>query len=560
MGSTSNYTSVQEIRRRFVYDSKDDGISRSYIFGYERDNPSYEFLKTRIFCEKTTQSTSEETVYTLNLDHAKRFFVERLTGCSLEELERVYTKVTQQLLFNIFTISEDVDVCVAFETMNNRGKPLSYLELLKNRLIYLSLKFDTESYEKDKLRRAINDCWKAIYHNLGRNKERPLDDDRFLLNHYVIYFGNEFVGEHSQDEVRRYGRLLRADYASHLLETKFIAANVTENANSGDKIELKDVYDYVSSLQQHVDCWYRIFNPQDSEFSAETRSWLERLNRLGKGTHLPLVMVALDKGADTVKCQQLLKSIERRQFLSSFYGYMYLDREDIHEYSVVRWAIKLDRGEISIEEVIKQISESTNEFLKRASFVDDVARSFKSGGFYRWSKIRYFLYEYNQSLQNRSKTMRRKIEWMEFCEHPSDYISVEHIYPQRARHEYWKSRFGQFTSKQRSALRHSLGNLLPLSKPKNASLSNKPFPDKVDGKKDVVVGYRYGCYAENEVTECMEWTPDEILKRGIRLLEFMEERWDFKLGERSKKIQVLGLPFLEKKPRAKKSSKSPSDT
>jgi hypothetical protein len=38
------------------------------------------------------------------------------------------------------TISEDVDVCVAFETMNNRGKPLSYLELLKNRLIAIAQK------------------------------------------------------------------------------------------------------------------------------------------------------------------------------------------------------------------------------------------------------------------------------------------------------------------------------------------------------------------------------------------------------------------------------------
>ncbi|QJQ96332.1 MULTISPECIES: DUF262 domain-containing protein [Halomonadaceae] len=35
-----NYTSISEIKRKFLWDSKDDGISRSYIFGYEKDNPS----------------------------------------------------------------------------------------------------------------------------------------------------------------------------------------------------------------------------------------------------------------------------------------------------------------------------------------------------------------------------------------------------------------------------------------------------------------------------------------------------------------------------------------
>ena len=41
-------------------------------------------------------------------------------------------------MFNVYEISDDFDVFVAFETMNNGGKRLSNLELLKNRLIYLT--------------------------------------------------------------------------------------------------------------------------------------------------------------------------------------------------------------------------------------------------------------------------------------------------------------------------------------------------------------------------------------------------------------------------------------
>jgi hypothetical protein len=52
-----NYTSSDEIRKKFIYDSKDDGISRSYIFGYEKDNPSYEFRNHSVAA--TTQNENQ---------------------------------------------------------------------------------------------------------------------------------------------------------------------------------------------------------------------------------------------------------------------------------------------------------------------------------------------------------------------------------------------------------------------------------------------------------------------------------------------------------------------
>lgn len=59
-----NYNTLDEIRKKFVFDSKDEGISRSYMFGYEKDNPSYEFLKTKIFLETSDLSeTPQETIY-----------------------------------------------------------------------------------------------------------------------------------------------------------------------------------------------------------------------------------------------------------------------------------------------------------------------------------------------------------------------------------------------------------------------------------------------------------------------------------------------------------------
>lgn len=545
-----NYTDKVDIQRKFIFDSKDDGISRSYVFGYEKDNPSYEFLKTRVFCEKSSTATAQETVYTHNLISAKQFFSDCVACLSRDELESLYRKITQHLLFNIFTITEDVDVCVAFETMNNRGKPLSYLELLKNRLIYLSLKFSEPDYELNKLRRAINDCWKAIYHNLGRNKENPLDDDRFLLTHYIVYFGKAILDEAQADEPMRYRRLARADYASDLLEKRFIPKNVSVDAAQEVRISLSDVYQYVSSLQEAVEMWYKMFNPFASGLSTDTQVWLDKLNRQGLDSVQPVVLVFLQRVSVESTRIAFLQALERYLFIRYLGGMggMYFRRmpyfADIDP-QIVQFAIDLSSEKITGEKVIRTLSELTNSLLKERNIIKELPYRFRSEGFYGWSGIRYFLFEYNLELQKRSKTERPKIFWPEFTERKADFVSIEHIYPQQARHKYWTEQFGGLTQKKREALRNSLGNLLPLSKPKNSSLSNKPFPEKVEGKGDPVVGYRYGCYAENEVAKAVDWTPQEILKRGLTMLGFMEKRWGLELGDEHQKKQILGIDFLK---------------
>ena len=110
-------------------------IIKTYKFSYEVDNPSFKFLKHKIF-EEPNSGTIQETFYTLNLENSKNFFKENLLNFyeknGLKEIEQLFKKLTQNLKFNVYEISDDFDVFVAFETMNNRGKKLSNLELLTN--------------------------------------------------------------------------------------------------------------------------------------------------------------------------------------------------------------------------------------------------------------------------------------------------------------------------------------------------------------------------------------------------------------------------------------------
>ena len=97
-------TKISDIKRDYIVIEKSNGIQRSYVFGYEKDNPSYEFLKTKIFNEHSSSNQWQETIYTQNLENAKKFFVDNLLEIPenerLEKLEVIFRKVTKNLLFD----------------------------------------------------------------------------------------------------------------------------------------------------------------------------------------------------------------------------------------------------------------------------------------------------------------------------------------------------------------------------------------------------------------------------------------------------------------------------
>ena len=138
--SLKEITAKYILRKRPSHDRLPDHIT-TYLFGYEADNPSAAYLKHMVFGEPNG-GTILETYYTKNLENAKRFFVKNLNELfesdGIEGVEFLFCKLTQYLKFNLHEIQDDYDVFVAFETMNNRGKKLTHLELLKNRLIYLT--------------------------------------------------------------------------------------------------------------------------------------------------------------------------------------------------------------------------------------------------------------------------------------------------------------------------------------------------------------------------------------------------------------------------------------
>ena len=164
-------------------------------------------------------------------------------------------------------------------------------------------------------------------------------------------------------------------------------------------------------------------------------------------------------------------------------------------------------------------------------------------GFYSWKAIKYFLYIYDLSLAQ-TKAERQIDPDEYFRVDQRDSFSVEHIFPQKGTDAYWTKRFGRLTEQKRKILNGSLGNLLPLSRRINSSLQNYAFTTKTErylkGSKSEELVARY----PDGINLQTEWTPDFILKRGMAMLNFMEEEFEFKFPNDMYRKTLLGLDFM----------------
>ena len=553
------YDTLKDVVAKYIYQSRPPmNQITTYLFGYEVDNPSADYLRYKIFGEPYS-GTVNETYYTKNLKFAKSFFRENLTALyeneGIEGINNLYLKLTMKLMFNIHEIDDDYDVFVAFETMNNRGKKLTNLELLKNRLIYLTTLYSDEKFdemEKSHLRKQINDAWKEVYFQLGRNENVPLSDDDFLRAHWTIYFA---YSRRKGDDYIRF--LLNKFSAKNIFEKKTVLmselpdgyvmdTDYEEEDDVGDtemetievsKLAPTEIADYVNSLKNMAKYWYDTFFPAQSEnLTKEEQIWVDKLNRIGIGYFRPLVTVIISRRDFSPEERiESFEAIERFIFICFRLGNFNASFCSSDYYRASR---SLYLNEMTLEDLVADIVETTDANIEYAipNFVTKIEKHFSNDrGFYDWNSIHYFLYEYETSLVQKNN-IDRIGSWEMFTKTEKDKVSIEHILPQTPSKYYWQNQYRQFTDEEVEMLAGALGNLIPLSQRVNSSLQNDSFYDKKTTKSGRR-GYENGCHSEIEVAKYNDWTAENIYTRSKKLLEFMENRWEFSFN--SKQLDKL---------------------
>lgn len=556
------FDNIRDIKAKYISRKRPpENLIITYMFGYENDNPSAEYLKYKVLGQEYG-GTIKETYYTKNLKYAKEFFGKELQAYyekkGIEGINELYRKLTLKLMFNIHEIKDDYDVFVAFETMNNRGKRLTNLELLKNRLIYLTTLYSSDIFDetnKIALRQRINETWSEVYYQLGRNENNLLSDDEFLRAHWIMYYS--------------YSRKRGDDYIKFLLR-KFSHKSIFENIievgpdeeeptvlmsdqQDDDDMEIdssqkivtdeflhpEEIIDYVNSLKETAEYWYYTFYPEKCpDITEEEQVWIEKLNRIGIGYFRPIVAVSLIPKLEYSKDERIAfyKAVERFIFITFR---MAMSQSSYKSSDYYRKTRDVYMGNMSLSDVTEDLTNTTNENAADAVrvFITKMNKRFISQeGFYSWRELRYFLYEYEYSLASKYKL--DKLSWADLTKVVKDKITVEHILPQTPTKLYWRNNFRQFTPEEIKTLSVSLGNMLPLSQSINSKLQNDSFDDKK------ARGYSNGCHCEVEISKEDSWDAKHIYDRGMKLLSFMESRWDFKFEDTKQKEDLLHISFV----------------
>ena len=566
--------SLEAVINRYLFKTKPTGDQyRTYKFGYTVDNPSYEYLRHKIFNEDGSPSI-EETFYTLNLRNAKLYFYEQLkelyAESGIDGLQEIYKKLTKRFLFNEYVIKDEFDVFVAFETMNNRGKRLSDLELLKNRLIYLTTLYsddELDAAERKSLRDAINAAWKEVYYQLGRNDKRPLNDDDFLKAHWIMYFqysrkkGNDYIKFllDEQFSPQKVHKKVEREVVLEMPEEQRTDFEIDETDNdNGDPEETVvearallqpvEIKSYVNSLKESAVHWFNSHYPHlATELADEEKNALDRLNRIGMGYFRPLVMSVFKNEKDTTKRTEFLDHVERFTFIVFRLSQARSNYRDSEFYNASR---EFNKKELTLEQIKTKLDVATeycfndDGTFNSKYFYDYLYKRFNSGGksgYYGWHGLRYFLYEYELNLLSQSR--QKKVSWEDLLKTPKDKVSIEHVFPQTPT-DNWQKAFSSVDQQDYHLYSGSVGNLLLLSMSINASLQNDDFdykkkPKLNDAGEKIRNGYSDGSHSEIAVSQNDHWTPEEIKERGQNLLSFMEDRWSFRFKDEQTKSDLL---------------------
>lgn len=519
-----SFESKTSLINKYIFTENESLGYKSYIFGYHKDNPSYEFLKREIFEQQQIQINKdlEETTYTNNLFTTKDFFSKKIRSLSLQEKNNLFDKVTKQLRFDFKVLDKELDIFIVFETMNNRGKPLSNLEKLKNRLIYLSTLLDEEASIKKELRNDINENWKIIYKYLGLNKERKLDDDSFLQNHWIVFY--------------RYERREPEFYANDIFDRIFTSQQIFKK-----EIGNKEIKIYIDSIAKAVKQWFVMFNPSHPHAlelaeSKELLYWLKKQNIVGYKAFQPLIMSALLVEGDITLKTELVKNTEAYVFLIFNVS---ARRSNTGTYHFNAKANELYKGDLTIREIIDDLkfwiygTDEVSGYFDRDNFFNflkDLFQRDATTGYADWKYLKYLLYEFEFSLND----LKAK-ENMFFS---YNALNVQNIMPFNPVKMCWKEQISLYTKREKKYLTGSLGNFI-LTKHKNSYSDDLCF-------QEMSKILNIGLLNELEASEYEQWNYDAILERGLKILSFVEKRWNISLGNESHKKELLFLDF--KKP------------
>ena len=426
-----------------------------------------------------------------------KYFLDRIdkemsgkgTEASISFLLGKYEKVKQAMLVKI-EVSSHSDAYVLFESLNNRGTPLTALDLMKNLIMARA--------ESNKL--TVDDCFNRWQQLLGNLSDDYAVQERFFRQYYNAF-------KHKLNE----------PFMSKKEKKKDPLGTVATRSNLLNIFEALINKDLPTFLDDILACGeiYSWLILQDENETTYKRA-LEDLDHIqGAPSYLLLMYLIKNKEALDINDNQINKLIH---LLAKYFV-----RRNITDYPNTRDLSRIFMDIISKIEDEKLVGEAVMEAIKdvlsssnNCASDEQLEKSLK-GDVYKDNvgATRYILCKLAESAMTQES-------WTDLWKRTDKNVfvwTIEHIFPEGDNiPQCWVDMIANgdrdLANKYREDYTHKIGNLTITGY--NSTLSNKSFAEKRDRKsKDGqrFIGYKNGLEINKEIAQKQQWTIDDIKKR-----------------------------------------------
>lgn len=408
---------------------------------------------------------------------AYQFFLKRLVSMQQgqdENVEGVTTaEVVRALLDGLECVSVVADasdnVHRIFESLNNRGQPLTQADLIRN-YVFMRLSSNAEDFHEY--------TWKPL-------------EERFSADELTQLFWLDLVRDRPTITQRQ---------------------TYVEQQKKLHKVSTAGLKKEIDKVVQAGALWDRILRPE-GEPSKPVRNRLERLKEWKTTTVWPVLMFLLeerDRGAAT--------SAEVAR------GMRYLESYFVRRVVIGRATDNMNRVLLAAPQSMRESDDPVDLALRR--YLSGENKHWATDDELRREVGTKAFYNHGKAFQ---KTLI--LSWLELELAGGEYVladdfTVEHVMPQTPT-AAWRAEVksgaapGENVDLLYSGLVNTLGNLTLARSGRNSQMGNKSFADK----KAVLAKHGSGLQMTKEITKKHHWRPDDIRKRSAVMVERIIKTW-----------------------------------
>ena len=408
-----------------------------------------------------------------------------------------FLKSVEKLEVMEFVENSEGDAIRIFQTVNDRGKPLSNMEKAKSLLIYFS-----NRYLNKKLDNQINDCFSDIFEiyddikhlgeelNINLIKNKEFNEDNLMRYHFVSY------SDENYDPT-----------ASYVLQ--FLKNKLTGYRNSNKSDNYLEIENFINSYSKSLKSFFENCKNVIERAKNESRYFKLFVILNLSATLYPLVIKLESLGLLDVNLQR-----------ESFEKFTFYDLIELIEVRVYKTRGTDPKADIS--RLIFNIDNKNNIDIENYLFWFNskwMPKEEFQAHLFSWifgnRALNHIFINYCEHLQN------EEYKISELKELINKNPNIEHVLSQTPT---FAPRTMGFKNKEDFIdYEHTLGNLTILERNLNSSIQNKSPIDKVETYSKSL--FSMTKIIGSEIDTMKKFTKSELNQRTKQIAEYCLERW-----------------------------------